>query len=184
MKSIFFVTGNKNKVWEARQILGYPLEMYDVDLDEIQSLDINEVVKKKAQDAYEIVKSPLIVEDVGMYVSAWNGFPGPLVKLLHQAGGGNYDMVVRMLEGEDDKSVEVKAVIGLHDGKKVHMIEGSFRGQIVQGKGKNGWGFDPYIIPEGYAKTFGELPEEVKNTISHRARAFQNLKVFLESHSV
>ncbi len=182
MRELVFVTGNKEKVREAEKILGYPIKIHDIDLDEVQSLDIAEVVVKKANAAFEIVKKPLIVEDVGMYFDAWNGFPGPLVKLLHEAGGGSYELALRMLSSEKNRKVEVKAVIGFHDGARVHILVGSFRGSFVEKKGKNGWGFDPYIIPEGYNQTFGELSEEIKNRISHRALVFQKLKDYLQSH--
>lgn len=180
MDKLYFVTGNKNKVKEVQQILDFPIEIIDIDLYEIQSLDINEVVIKKAEDAFLQVKKPLVVEDVGMYVNAWNGFPGPFVKFLHKAGGDSYDLLLRMLENETDKTVHIKAVIGFHDGEKVNIIEGSFDGKFVEKKGDKGWGFDPYIIPDGYDMTFGELSEDVKNKISHRAKAFRKLKRFLD----
>lgn len=182
MKNLVFVTGNKNKAFEAEKILGYPIKIHDVDLDEVQSLNIEEIVLKKAKAAFEIVRTPLIVEDVGMYFNAWNGFPGPLVKLLHEAGNGSYELVLKMLSNEQNRQVEVKAVIGFHDGEKIHILEGNFKGTFVERKGANGWGFDPYIIPEGYNNTFGELSEEIKNTISHRARVLQKLKEYLHTH--
>ena len=181
MDNILFVTGNRNKVAEATQILGYPLEIADIDLDEIQSLDINEVVMKKAETAYAILKKPLIVEDVGVFVNAWNGFPGPLIKFIHKSGNDSYELLLRMLDIESDKTAIVKAVIGYHDGKDIHITEGSFIGTFVDKKGQNGWGFDAYMIPAGYDKTFGELGDDVKNRISHRAKAFRNLKLFLDS---
>lgn len=181
MNSIYFVTGNKNKVQEAKKILKSPLKIAEIDLDEVQSLDINKVVQKKAEAAFRILKKPLIVEDVGVFVDAWNGFPGPLVKFLHEAGDGSYELLLRMLGTEKNKKVHVKAVIGFHDGKKINIIEGSFDGKIVDKKGNKGWGFDPYVIPEGYSKTFGELPEKIKNQISHRAKALNNLKAYLDS---
>lgn len=181
MDKLYFVTGNKNKVKEVQVVFDHPIEIVDLDLDEIQSLDINEVVKKKAEAAYLQVKKPLIVEDVGMYVKAWNGFPGPLVKFLHKAGGDSFDLLLRMLENETDKTVCVMAVIGYHDSAKVNLIEGSFNGKFVEKKGEMGWGFDPYIIPDGYDKTFGELSEDIKNLISHRSNAFKKLKKFLDS---
>ncbi len=181
MRRIVFVTGNKDKVEEAKKILQHPLDIAEIDLDEIQSLDIYKIVEKKAQAAFGKLKQPLIVEDVGVYLDAWNGFPGPLVKFLHEAGNGGYELLLKMLGSEKNKKVHVKAVIGFHDGKKVHIIEGSFDGKVVEKKGERGWGFDPYIVPEGYDETFGELPEEIKNSISHRAKALKNLKEFLDS---
>lgn len=180
MKKLIFVTGNKDKAKEAQEILGFPIEVVQIEIEEIQDLDIEKVVLRKAQDAFAIIKKPLIVEDVGVYVKAWNGFPGPFIKFLHLAGKGNYELLIRMLKGEEDRGVEVKAVIGYHDGKKVHVIEGAFTGKIVERKGEKGWGFDPYIIPDDFRETFGELDEKIKNKISHRAKALMKLKKFLD----
>lgn len=180
MRPILFVTSNSNKAKEAEKILGYPLEIANIALDEIQSFDINEVVRKKAESAFSILKKPLIVEDVGAYFAAWNGFPGPFIKFLYETGGESHELTLKMLEGFEDKSVEVRAVIGYHDGKQVHLIEGSFKGKLVSKRGDHGWGFDPFVIPEGYDKTFGELPENVKNQISHRARALRSFRDFLD----
>lgn len=184
MDSIFFVTSNKNKVAEAAKILKYPLEIANIELDEVQSLDIYEVVRKKAQTAHSILNKPLIVEDVGVFMNAWNGFPGPLVKFVHEAGNNSYELLLKMLATSEDKSAVIKAVIGYHDGKDIHIIEGSFNGTFVEKKGSGGWGFDPFIIPDGYDKTFGELDEDLKNTISHRAKAFLKLKDFIDNNKL
>lgn len=181
MKPILFVTGNKNKVIEAQKILEYPLEIADIDLDETQSLDINEVITKKAEAAYAILKKPLIVEDVGLYVKAWNGFPGPFIKFLHISGNNSYEMILKMLESFSDKTIEVKALIGYHDGEKVQIFEGSFNGQLVEKRGEHGWGFDQFVIPDGHDKTFGEMEGELKHRISHRAKAFLKFKKFLKN---
>lgn len=175
-KPIYFVTGNKNKAREARSVLSLPLEIVDIDLPEIQSLDIYEVVMRKTADAFKLLKKPLIVEDVGAYIAAWNGFPGPLVKYLHEVGGKSHDLTLKMLENFDDKTIEIKAVIGYHDGKKIHIVEGSLKGTLVEKRGNRGWGFDAYVIPEGYDKTFAQLPEKLKNKISHRAQALMKFE--------
>lgn len=180
MKPILFVTGNKNKVIEAQKILEYPLEIANIDLDEIQSLDINEVIAKKAETAFGILKKPLIVEDVGLYVKAWNGFPGPFIKFLHLAGDSSYEMILKMLESFDDKTIKVKALIGYHDGKEVQVFEGAFDGQLVEKRGEQGWGFDQFVIPDGHDKTFGEMTGELKHRISHRAKALLKFKEFLD----
>lgn len=175
------MTSNKNKVNEAQKILGFPIEIVNFDIDEIQSLDLAKIVKHKVEQAYKKVKAPVFVDDVSFEVTAWNRFPGPLIKFLHRAGNNKFDLLLRMLSIEKDKTVRITAGIGYHDGKAVHVIEGSFIGRIVPRRGNNGWGFDPYVIPEGYTKTFGELDESIKNKISHRARALRNFKKFLDS---
>ena len=181
MKKLYFVTSNKDKVDEAQKILGVPIEIVNIDIDEIQSLDLRKIVKHKVEEAYKKVKKPVFVDDVSFEVKAWNGFPGPFIKFIRQAGNNSFDILLRMLSGEKDKTVRIVAGIGYHDGKKVNVVEGSIIGKIVPARGSNAWGFDPYVIPQGYTKTFGELSESVKNKISHRARALRKFKKFLDS---
>ena len=183
MKKLCFVTSNQDKVDEAQKILGIPIEIVNLDIDEIQSLSLQKIVKHKVEQAYKKVKKPVFVDDVSFEVRAWNGFPGPFIKFLRQAGSNTFELLLIMLAKEKDRSVRVIAGIGYHDGKKAHVIEGSFTGKIVAARGNNGWGFDPYIIPDGYTKTFGELDENIKNKISHRAKALRNFKKFLNSQS-
>lgn len=181
MKKLHFVTGNKDKVEEAKKILGIPIEIVDIDIDEIQSLNLEKIVRHKTEEAFRMVGKPLIVDDVSFEIEAWNGFPGPLVKFLQKAGNNSFELVLKMLGGERNKKVRIAAGIGYHDGKKTHFIEGVFFGEIVPKRGDNGWGFDPYVVPHGYTKTFGELAPEIKNEISHRARALRKLKRLLDS---
>ena len=78
-----FVTGNLNKVREARDILKIPLEQVEVNgLFEIQTQELDELVRHKCQQAYEALKSPVLVEDSALQFKAWKGLPGPLVKWL------------------------------------------------------------------------------------------------------
>lgn len=181
MKKLYFVTSNKDKVAEAQKILEVLIEIIDLNIDEIQSLDLKKVVKHKAEEAYRKVKKPVFVDDVSLEIRAWNGFPGPFIKFIRQAGNNSFDLLLRMLSGEKDKTVRIVAGIGYHDGKKVNVVEGSIIGKIVPARGSNAWGFDPYVIPQGYIKTFGEMDENLKNKISHRARALRKFKRLLDS---
>ena len=181
MRKLYFATSNKGKVGEAAKILEFPIEIANIEIDEIQSLDIRKVAEAKAREAYKKVKNPVFIDDVSFEVEAWNGFPGPFIKFIMIAGNNNYDLLVRMLSAEKNRKVKVTAVIGYHDGKKVHVIEGSFTGKIVPKRGNKGWGFDPYVIPDGFRKTLGEMGEGFKNKVSHRARALQNFERLLNS---
>ncbi len=179
MKKLYFATSNKGKADEASKILRFPIEIVNIELDEIQSLDSKKIVEHKVQQAFEKIKKPVFVDDVSLEVFAWNGFPGPFIKFIPEAGG--YELLVKMLKGENDKRVKIIATVAYHDGKKIHTIDGSFVGKVVEKRGSSGWGFDPYIIPDGYDQTFGEMEENVKNEVSHRARALINFKKLLDS---
>ena len=79
---ITLVTGNKHKAKEVERILNIPLEIKEIELDEIQEINLEKVALHKLNQAYELVKEPVIVDDVSVEIDAWNGFPGPLIKWL------------------------------------------------------------------------------------------------------
>ena len=75
MKSITFITGNQKKVEYLRKYLGIPLEHRKIDLDEIQSLDLREIVEHKVKQVYESIRSPVLVEDVSLVFEDWGNLP-------------------------------------------------------------------------------------------------------------
>jgi len=82
MQKVYLVTGNKNKLKELKKILrgDLPLELKSLEIEEIQSLDIYDVARKKAKKAYELINKPVVIEDVSFYFDLWKNFPGPLIK--------------------------------------------------------------------------------------------------------
>ena len=178
MDSIIFVTGNKNKVKEAQSILGFHVEISDVEVEEIQDLDVEKVVYHKAVEAFEIVKKPLIVDDAGLYVDAWNGFPGALVKHLDKTNG--LEIINKWLSLEGNRKVKVVAAIGYHDGTRITTFTGELEGAFVEPHGEHGWGFDPFILPLGHDKTWGEMDSDEKNAMSHRKQALEKFKEYLK----
>lgn len=178
LDKLYYVSTNEEKIKEARAILGFPIESMQIEADEIQDLDIENIVQKKAAAAYTIVRKPLLVDDAGLYIHAWNGFPGPFVKYIMDSGGS--ELFLRMLSGEKDRSAYYRVAIGYHDGKDIHVFTGEAHGKItLSPRGTKGWGYDPIFQPEGYIKTFGELSPDEKNSISHRRKALEKLKIFL-----
>lgn len=180
MQEIYFATGNPNKAREAEAILGVNVQFADIEFEEVQSMDLDHVTRKKAEEAYRILQKPVLVDDVGFEVEAWNGFPGPLVKYLFSSMGN--EGFLRMMEHETNRSVKVQSMIGYHDGNVVHTFLGEFTGTVTsEERGNDGWGFDPVIIPEGEELTLAELGFDHKNHNSHRAISLQKLKEFLDS---
>jgi len=179
---LHFVTSNKGKVSEAEKILEFPIEIADIELPEIQSLDLSEIVKDKVVRAYEKVNKPVFVDDVGMFVNAWNGFPGPFIKFMRLSGSYDNELLLKMLAGEKNREVVVKAVIGFYDGGNIHIFEGKVEGVLAhEERGSDGWGFDPIFIPKGYDQTFAEMGKEKKNKISHRSIAMNKFKEYITS---
>lgn len=182
MQKLYFATRNKDKVKEAHAILGIPIEIADVEVDEVQSMDLEYVARRKAEEAFKILQKPLIVDDVCFKIAAWSGFPGPLVKHLLNAMG--IKGLLKAMENETNKGVIVQNAIGYHDGKESHVFIGEFKGVIAtEEKGTDGWGFDVIIIPEGEKLTLAELGTLHKNKMSHRFKSLQMLKEFLHNQN-
>jgi XTP/dITP diphosphohydrolase len=175
-----FVTGNPNKAREVGEILNFPLEFVKISgLFEIQSPDLDVVVQHKAQQAYESLQSPVMVEDSGLLFHAWNGLPGALVKWFEETVGCNG--MLKMMEGFIDRGATAMCCFAVYDGNNMKIARGQVNGTLSNSmRGKNGFGWDVIFIPEGYGQTYGELSPMKKNTISHRKRALVELKQVLK----
>lgn len=183
MKKIFVATGNKGKVGEISDILSIPLEIADIEIDEVQSMDLEHVAKKKVEAAFKILKKPVIVDDVGVFIDALNQFPGPFVKYMHNLLGNK--KILELLKNEKNRKVIVQSAIAYHDGKKIHTFIGTVNGTLsLKEKGTEGWGFDPIVIPDGEKETFAQMGPKKKNLISHRAKALQKFKKFIDTQKI
>lgn len=171
-----FVTGNPNKVREASEILDLALESVQVDgLFEIQSPDIDAVVRHKAQQAYSILQCPVMVEDSGLVFHAWNGLPGALVKWFEETV--SCDGMLKMLKGFDERGATAICCFAVYDGKNMKIARGEVKGTLSSSiRGSSGFGWDVIFIPDGYEQTYGEMSPNEKNAISHRKRALDKLK--------
>lgn len=159
--------------------MGQDLESRALDLPEIQSDDVTEIVLDKAQKAYAEIGQPVFVEDVSLVIDAWGKLPGPFIKYFIENVGAVG--ILRMLGTETNRKVTAICALGCHDGKMVHTFLGKCAGQIsLEIQGDNGFGFDPIFVPEGETRSFAEMPLEAKNQISHRARAYAMLRDFLQ----
>ena len=175
-----FVTTNANKVQEASKIFGYPLEQVStLMIHEIQTHDINKIVEHKAQQAYEKLKCPVLVEDSALIFSAWNDLPGALVKWFEHSVG--CEGLLKMLEGFENRKAFAICVAAVFDGEDMAVAKGEVKGRISDCVcGKNGFGWDVIFIPDKYKQTYAEMSFVKKNTISHRRQAFEKLKNKIE----
>jgi len=178
MKDIVFITGNENKVREAKQILNKDIISENLDLRELQAVDLEDVIEEKLKHGYDILKKPVMVEDTGLFLNALKGFPGALIKMLLERIGRQG--IVKILQGFEDKGVIAKCAVGFtSDGKDIKVFIGEVKGKIVEPKGESGFGWDPIFQPDGFDKTFAEMGAEEKNAISHRFKAFKKLGDYL-----
>jgi XTP/dITP diphosphohydrolase len=194
MQKLLLATRNTNKTREFRDLLGKDFEVCDLSSfakttspeETGSTFEENAVLKAVAasQDRPELV----VADDSGLEVDALRGAPG--IYSARYAGENatdkqNIDKLLgelarRNLEG-NERSARFRCVIALaHDGKLLRTFEGVVEGTIVgRPRGSYGFGYDPVFVPNGLDKTFGELPAQLKNQISHRAQAIRALRAGL-----
>ena len=182
-------TNNVHKLKEIAAILGQEIEL--LSLKDIQCYaDIPETAdtlegnaRQKAMYIYENYGMDCFADDTGLEVESLGGAPG--VFSARYAGDGhdseaNMQKLLKELAGKENRKAQFRTVICLIRNGKEHLFEGIVKGEIIQEKrGGAGFGYDPIFVPEGYDLTFAELGDDVKNTISHRARAVEKLCQFL-----
>ena len=170
---LVFVTSRAEKAKEARR-LGFEIERLDLELPEPQALDPSQIVEEKARNAYAILTRPVLVEDSGLAIHAWGGFPGALVKWVEKSAG--VPAIARMLDGFSDRSATAVCAIGYCDGGEVVTARGEIHGAIApEPRGTGGFGWDVIFVPDGSDRTFAEMSGEEKDRISHRRRAWDDL---------
>ncbi len=187
---ICFASHNANKVKEMSDIMPDGISL--VGLDELGVADeiaetgssLEENAQIKASYVFKKFKMPVFADDSGLLVHSLNGEPG--VYSARYAGpekddNKNMDLLLEKLRNLSDRSAEFQTVISFIDeAGNNHSFTGRIEGDIMNEKrGANGFGYDPIFQPKGYDKTFAELSTEVKNRISHRAKAVQKLLEYL-----
>ena len=187
---LVFATNNAHKLDEIRAILGNKIEILslnDIDChDEIpetaDTLEGNAL--QKAMYIKEHYGYDCFADDTGLEVSALGGAPG--VHTARYAENTDHDSEANMnkllkeLEGKNDRSAQFRTIIALLLNGEQHLFEGIVKGDILTEKrGSEGFGYDPVFSPEQYSESFAELGAEVKNKISHRARAVAKLVEYL-----
>ncbi len=181
LRTVQFVTGNPNKLREAREILGVDIQLADAgELEELQTIHVEELIRHKAEEAYKKIGAPIIVEDTGLIFHAWNGLPGALIKWF--LATVDNEGLIKMLCGSEDRKALAQCYIAYNDGSEIRVVKGEISGTISETvRGDGGFGWDKIFIPEGHDRTFGEMAPEEKNSFSMRKRAFENLRTLLDS---
>ena len=191
---IVFATNNKHKLDEIRKIIGDKIEIVSLsdigchdDIPETaDTLEGNAL--QKANYIYNNYHLSCFADDTGLEVEALGGAPG--IYSARYAGGEGHDSEANMtkllneLGKNTNRNARFRTVIALllTDGCEVKqmLFEGIAKGKIIdERRGTEGFGYDPIFQPEGYDKTFAEIGNEVKNKISHRAKAVKKLAEYL-----
>ncbi len=168
------VTGNAGKLAEHRRLAGFELDSRAVDLPEIQSASLADIVTAKAVDARRRLGRPVIVDETSLELDALGGFPGTLVRWMLEATGP--EGIARTVHAlGDDRATARCRLLLLAGDRRVHG-DGAVRGRIaVEPRGDGGFGWDVIFVPEGWERTWGETPAAEKDRESHRARAWRDL---------
>ena len=192
MKKLVVATNNAHKLTEIRAIVGDDIELLtlaDINCCEeipetADTLEGNAI--QKARYIYEKYGCDCFADDTGLEVTALGGEPG-----VHTARyafpdrhdpKANTEKLLRELEGVADRSAQFRTVVALILNGEEHLFEGLVRGTIpTEERGTEGFGYDPVFAPEELGKTFAEVGPEVKNEVSHRARAVKKLAAFLKT---
>ncbi len=184
-------TGNINKINEIKHMLRdleiKVLSKEDVNLEDFEVIEdgntLEENSLKKASALAEKIDYMVIADDTGLFVDALNGEPGVYSARYAGEDGNdkkNNEKLLGNLKGKSLEQREAKfldVITLITEDKKIYTVKGECKGTIaLELRGPSSFGYDPLFIPEGYDKTFAELGSDIKDKISHRAKALKNLK--------
>jgi len=189
---LVFATNNAHKLEEVRAMLGADFTLLSledigctVDIPETGvTLEENAGIKSAyVQQHYGL---DCFADDSGLEVAALGGAPG----VYSARYGGtrdmeqNMDLLLRNLEGKEDRSARFRTVLSLRIGADEWQFEGVVEGEILREKrGDNGFGYDPVFVPKGVMQTFAQMDAATKNSMSHRKAAVQKFVAFLKKNS-
>ena len=189
---LVFATNNRHKLQEVRDILGNRVEVLSLndinchdDIPETaDTLQGNALIK--ARHIYEKYGLDCFADDTGLEVEALGGEPG--VYSARYAGEeccseANMQKLLHNLTGKDNRNAQFRTVIALIIKGKERLFNGIVKGTITEEKmGDSGFGYDPIFVPEGFSESFAQMGNEMKNSISHRYRATEQLNDYLKEN--
>ena len=180
-KRLYFATTNEGKLKEAREILKVEVEGIPLEIEEIQSMDLEKIAIDKAQKYFKKLKKPIFVEDVGFEIQALKNLPGPYISAFLKTVGN--EGMLDMIKGRSDRVAVAKTAVVYIDDSGYEVFVGEIKGMISEEMKGEGFGFDAIFIPKGEKRTFGEMSLEEKNKYSMRAKALKKMKKWLEKNS-
>lgn len=192
ISEIVFATNNQHKLKEVQEIADGKFEICGLsefglteDIPENQpTLEGNAL--QKARYIYDKFGKNCFADDTGLEVECLNGEPGVISARYAGENKSMQENITKLLynlKGCSNRKARFRTVVALIIDNNEFLFEGIINGKIIDElKGQNGFGYDPLFIPDGYNLTFAELPAEVKNKISHRALAMDQLFNFLRKN--
>jgi XTP/dITP diphosphohydrolase len=190
--TLVFASNNEHKIKEIKSLLGNSftlLSLHDINIKEDipeEEPQIEGNALAKARYVFNVSGLNVFADDTGLEIAELNGLPG--VHSARFAGenkdsSANIEKVLSLLGNSKNRKARFRTVIALILEKKEYLFEGIVNGTIIKEKrGIEGFGYDPIFLPDGKTCTFAEMELSEKNTISHRALAFEKLKKFLVNY--
>ena len=180
---VLFATSNPGKLKEVQvkfAPLGFEVEQLVDEYPELQVDTLDEVVAHGLRWLWEHHKTPIIIDDSGLFIETLGGFPGVYSAYVFKTLGCNG--ILKQMEEKDNRRAEFRCCAGYVDSTGQMVLKsGASQGIIIHEKrGKGGFGYDPIFVPDEYSQTFAELDMGSKNKVSHRGRAFEELVKYLK----
>ena len=202
-EKLVFATNNAHKLQEARAIIDSMCKATNQRCKVLSLSDINckDDIAEEAEtlEGNALLKSQWVAshygcdcfaDDTGLEVDALGGMPGvhtARYAALADSEAASHDsdanmrLLLKNLENTDNRKAQFRTAIALIINGEEHVFEGKVEGSIArQPSGKEGFGYDPVFIPDGYDICFAEMPPEQKNSLSHRSRALKAMMQFFE----
>jgi len=192
--SLLIATRNTHKTSEIQSMLGSGFQVSDLtsgDFPDVEETGTTflENATLKAVEISKVTSGIILSDDSGLEVDALGGEPGVYSARYAGVDGDNVANNAKLLNelsqlpSSTPKTARFKCVMVVaENGERLAHFEGSVEGSIVSELiGEKGFGYDPLFIPEGYEKTFAQLGDDVKNQLSHRAKALKQMISWLES---
>jgi non-canonical purine NTP pyrophosphatase (RdgB/HAM1 family) len=181
MDNLVYVTGNPHKAKYFAKMTKLNLPHIDLDLDEIQSTSLSEIVEHKARQAYALVNKPVVVEDTKLSFGVLGALPGTLIKWFQQEIGETG--LCRLLDGYDDRSAFAGAAMAYFDGTNLEIFERELEGTIARVPSKNntGFGWNTIFMPKGMDITFADMSESEFEKWYAKVKPFDEITAFLKS---
>ena len=188
---LVFATHNLNKLKEVKEMVPEGIEILSLsDINCTEEIEeTGTTLEENARIKVTYVKDhygyDCFSDDSGLEIDSLNGAPG--VYSARYAGedknnDNNIKKVWKNLKDKENKNGQFRTIIAADIKGKKSLFEGIIRGTLINEKrGNGGFGYDPIFVPTGHSKTFAELEKKVKNTMSHRAKAFSSFVKDLNS---
>ena len=179
--NVVYVTGNDHKAKYFAKMVGIDIPHKKVDVDEIQSLDMQEIIAKKAKQAYQILQMPVIIEDTFLTFDAMGRMPGPFVKwFVEELGLDAMCLLARTQDGKNGATAG--AIIAYYDGVNMHLFSSSLRGTIATSPcGDSGFGWNRIFVPKGATITLGEMDDTTFTRYYAQIKPFHKVRQFLDN---